>query len=179
MQWMVHGERPLYQSPWLSLVLTTVEPPGTEPFEHHVVRYPGPAAGVVVCVPQRGVLLMWRHRFTTDTWGWEIPAGRVEAGEDPIVAAARETEEETGWRPGPLDPLVVFNPANGSTDLKFIIFSTTSATHIGEPTDLTEASRIEWVPPADVRRLVLDGQVPDGLALCALTYAMVAGHIPS
>ena len=45
------------------------------------------------------MLLLWRHRFITDTWGWEIPAGRVEAGEALEDAARREAIEETGWAP--------------------------------------------------------------------------------
>ncbi|MCB1259267.1 MAG: NUDIX hydrolase, partial [Acidimicrobiales bacterium] len=99
------------------MALVDVEIPGHERFEHHVVRVPQPAAGVVVHDPGRGVLLLWRHRFITDTWGWEIPAGRVEVGETIEEAAAREVLEETGWRPGPLEHLLTFHPANGITDL--------------------------------------------------------------
>jgi len=69
--------------------------PGGERFDHHAVRYPQPAAGTIVRDPDRGVLLIWRHRFITDTWGWEIPAGRSEPGESPEEAAVRETIEET------------------------------------------------------------------------------------
>ena len=46
--------------------------------------------------------MLWRHRFITDSWGWEIPAGGVDAGETPEDAAAREVLEETGrieWLP--------------------------------------------------------------------------------
>jgi 8-oxo-dGTP pyrophosphatase MutT (NUDIX family) len=45
---------------------------------------------------------MWRHRFTTDSWAWELPMGLVEESESPEGAAAREVLEETGWRPGPI-----------------------------------------------------------------------------
>ncbi|WP_313047547.1 NUDIX domain-containing protein [Nonomuraea jabiensis] len=49
---------------------------------------------------------MWRHRFVFDRWGWELPGGLVEAGEDPMVTAAREVEEETGYRPKNVERLV-------------------------------------------------------------------------
>ena len=102
MRWTVHGERPIYESEWMRLVLVDVEIPGGERFDHHVIRFPRGAAGTVVCDDTRGVLLLWRHRFATDTWGWEIPAGYLDAGETPEQAAEREVCEETGWRPGPL-----------------------------------------------------------------------------
>ena len=81
MRWTVHGERSLYDSEWMSLAMVDVELPSGARFEHHVLRMPAHAAGVVVDDRERGVLLLWRHRFITDTWGWEVPAGRVDAGE--------------------------------------------------------------------------------------------------
>jgi 8-oxo-dGTP pyrophosphatase MutT (NUDIX family) len=72
------------------LALVDVEIPGVRRFEHHVVRVPRPAAGAVVHDPDRGVLLLWRHRFITDSWGYEIPAGGVDEGETPAQAATRE-----------------------------------------------------------------------------------------
>jgi hypothetical protein len=74
MRWTVHGERTLYASEWVGLGLVDVEVPGGARFEHHVVRLPREAVGTVVHDPQRGVLLLWRHRFITDSWGWEVPA---------------------------------------------------------------------------------------------------------
>ena len=82
MRWTVHGERVIYDSEWIRLALADVELPSGKRFEHHVVRMPYEAAGTVVDDPDRGVLLLWRHRFTTDTWGWEIPAGRDRRGRD-------------------------------------------------------------------------------------------------
>src|SRR3954454_15639994 len=110
-KWTVHGERVLYMSEWVGLSLVDVEIPGGRRFEHHVVRHPHDAAGTVIHDPDRGVLLLWRHRFITDSWGYEIPAGRIDPGEQPLEAAAREAYEETGWQPGPLEPLVRFNPS--------------------------------------------------------------------
>ena len=179
MRWTVHGERALYESEWVSLALVDVEIPGGERFEHHVIRTPCDAAGTIVFDPARGVLLLWRHRFITDTWGWEIPAGRVDPGETAIDAAAREAYEETGWRAGPLTHLVRFQPSNGISDQVFEIFVAQGATHVGDPTDASESERIEWVPIATLRDEMQAGHMADGLSLTALSYALAFGHLPS
>lgn len=171
MRWKVYGERPVYESPWMNVALADVELPDGRRIDHHVLRS-GEASGTVVVDPDRGVLLMWRHRFITDTWGWEIPAGRVDDGETPEDAAARETLEETGWQPGPLRHLVSFFPSNGISDQQFHIFGASSAIHVGEPTDATEAERIEWLSLDALRAAIASGDMRDGLSLTACSYAL-------
>ena len=177
MRWTVHGERSLYESEWVRLALVDVEIPGGVRFEHHVVRMPNQASGTVVRDPERGVLLLWRHRFITDTWGWEIPAGRIEPGETPAEAAAREAFEETGWRPGPVRPLVRYQPTNGLTDQVFHIFIADGAEHVGEPTDAGESERVEWLAVPEVRRIAREQEMLDGLSLTAVLYALAFGHL--
>ena len=176
MQWIVHGERALYQSEWVNLALVDVEIPHERRFDHHVIRVPRAAAGAVIRRPDE-VLLLWRHRFITDTWGWEIPAGKIEDGESPIEGAAREAFEETGWQPGSLHHLTTFHPTNGMSDHTFHIFVADGATHVGEPTDRSEATRVEWVPIERVRDLIANDEIRDGLSLCALAVALARGVI--
>ena len=174
----MHGERSLYESDWVRLRLVDVEIPGGERFEHHVVRAPQPAAGAVVVSEDRSsVLLLWRHRFITDTWGWEIPAGRVDAGESPEAAAVREVLEETGWRPGPLTRLGAYFPNNGVADTTFHLYVAVGATHVGEPTDWSESERVEWVGVDEMRRAVTAGAVGDGMSLTGLLWAMAFGPL--
>jgi 8-oxo-dGTP pyrophosphatase MutT (NUDIX family) len=170
MRWTVHGERWIYESDWVGLSLVDVELPSGARFEHHVVRMPADAAGVVVQESDRGVLLLWRHRLTTDSWGWEIPAGRVDAGETAEQAAAREVLEESGWRPGPLRHLATYHPQNGTSDATFHLYAADGATHVGEPSDTDEAERVEWVPWDRVRDEIRAGRVQDGLSLTALLW---------
>ena len=173
MKWTVHGERVIYDSEWMRLALTDVEIPGGPRFEHHVLRMPAHAAGTVVSDPRRGVLLLWRHRFTTDTWGWEVPAGRIDAGESPVDAAAREVLEETGWQPGPLQHLTTYFPHNGTSDATFHLFVAAGATLIGPPSDPSESERIEWLSLDDLRGAIALGEVGDGLSLTALLWWLV------
>jgi len=172
MEWTVHGERMVYDNEWMGVALVDVELPSGARFEHHVLRMPAEAAGVVVDDPDRGVLLLWRHRFITDTWGWELPAGRVDEGETPREAGARETLEETGWRPGPLEPLVSYFPHNGTSDATFNVFLATAATYVGDPVDTDEADRIVWVTWDEVRAEIAAGRVHDGLSLTGLLYRL-------
>lgn len=143
MRWTVHGERSLYETPWVRLRALDVEQPDGTRGDYHVVRLRDVAAAVD---RERRVLMMWRHRFVTDTWGWELPMGLVEDGEEPDAAAGRELEEETGWRAGSLRPLVHAEPAAGITDARHLVFRTDDARRIGAPTERNESDRLEWIP---------------------------------
>lgn len=172
MLWNIHGERSLYESEWVNLRLVDVEIPDDRRFEHHVVRIPQPAVGVCAHDSERGVLMMWRHRFISDVWGWEIPAGRVDEGESLEEAAVRETIEETGWQPGPLRQILDFRPAIGVSDLRFVVYLAEGASHIGEPTDPSESERVEWLPLDRVEHELRSGTVVDGITIPALLWLL-------
>ncbi|GGO66089.1 NUDIX domain-containing protein [Nonomuraea cavernae] len=175
MRWQVHSEKSLYTDRWLDVRVADVELPDGGRLDHRLIRT-APAAGAVVVDDRHRVLLLWRHRFITDSWGWEIPIGKVEEGEEPRAAAAREVEEETGWRPGPLRPLLYAQPSNGISDAAHHIFRADGATHLGPPSDPWEAERVEWVPLADVRRLIDRRDLVSGTSIAALLYLLTEGR---
>jgi 8-oxo-dGTP pyrophosphatase MutT (NUDIX family) len=171
MRWTVHSDKPLYSDPWLDIRMADVELPDGRHLEHRVIHTP-PGAGAVVTDEDQRVLLLWRHRFITDTWGWEIPIGKAEPGEDLAAAAARETEEETGWRPGRLTPLLRVEPTPGISTSVHHLYRGHGATRIGEPEDDFESSRIEWVPLDAIPGLIDVGQVSSATTLAALLYTL-------
>ena len=175
MRWTVHGQRTLYDSDWVKLRLADVELPDGRRLAHHVIGFPRESVGTVVLDDTDRVLLLWRHRFIPDRWGWEIPAGWTELGEAPIDAARREVEEETGWRPGPLRPLCGYDPQPGICDARFHLFTAAGAVRQGPPSDRTEAERVEWVPTGALAGLIHQGVLRDGPTLTALGVAGVLG----
>jgi 8-oxo-dGTP pyrophosphatase MutT (NUDIX family) len=170
MRWTVHSEKPLYTDEWLNIRIADVELPDGRHLEHRLIRT-SPGAGCVV-IQDRRVLLLWRHRFITDTWGWEIPVGKIEDGEDPAHAAARETEEETGWRPESLTFLLRVEPTPGISDSAHHVYLADGAERIGPPEDDFESDHVSWVPLAEMPGLISRGDVSSGTTLAALLYAI-------
>jgi 8-oxo-dGDP phosphatase len=165
-RWTVHGERLIYENAWVNLALVDVQQPDGRRWEHHVVRLRHLASAVVIKDDQ--ILMMWRHRFITDCWAWELPMGLIEAGETPEEAAAREVEEETGWRPGHLTPLIYGEPANGITDSQHYVFRADGATYIGEPTEKNESDKIEWIDRDKVLGMIDAREIVSSASLVGL-----------
>lgn len=172
MRWTVHGERRLYTCPWMTLVLSDVERPDGVRWEHHLVRLPG-SVGVAILDRADRVLMVWRHRFTTDTWNWELPGGWVDPGESPVRAAAREAEEETGWRPRDLRELSYLQPVAGIADAEQWIYTTDRASYTGPPADAHESDRVDWVPLADVPELIRRRRIVGGVSVAGLLALLV------
>lgn len=165
--WKNLGEKTVYENPWLTLNLADVELPDGRHLDHYLIRQ-RPVALATTVNERNEALLLWRHRFITDAWGWELAAGVVEHGEDIEAAAAREMLEETGWRPGPLRHLLTVEPSNGLSDARHHVYWSESAEYVGHPEDDFESERREWVPLADVPGLIAQGKVRSANAVAAL-----------
>ena len=158
-RWTVHGERLVDENRHVRLTVADVTLPDGVRFEQYVMRLPR-AALVLVLNERDEVLMMWRHRFILDRWVWELPGGYVDSpDDDPVVTAAREVEEETGWRPHALEPLVTFPPLVGSVEQENLIYLAHGAEHVGDPEDINEAEQVAWVPLASVPDRIARGEI--------------------
>jgi 8-oxo-dGTP pyrophosphatase MutT (NUDIX family) len=174
-RWIIHGERVVDDTRRLRLSIASVELPDGVTFEQYVLRMPA-AAIMAVVNDHDQVLMMWRHRFIIDRWVWELPGGYVDPNEDPAVTAAREVEEETGWRPRNVEFLTEMQPIVGSADAANLVYLATGADHTGNPTDINEASRVAWIPLGSVLDKMARGEIVGAASQVGLLHVLARRH---
>lgn len=176
--WQVLAKRTIYESRWVNLAQWGVRlPDGSVIPDHHVVDYPRAAVAIVPVGEDGRVLMIDHYRFITGTRGWEVPSGGIDPGESVGEAAARELYEETGHQADAWETLGRYHPSNGSSNQVFHVTVARALTCRSVPLDVNETLGLRWFAPDDVRGLVVGNEIPDGLSLTALSWALVAGVI--
>jgi 8-oxo-dGTP pyrophosphatase MutT (NUDIX family) len=110
---------------------------------------------------------------------WELPGGYVDPDEDPAVTAAREVEEETGWRPLDVEPLGSLQPMVGSADAENLLYVARRSEYVGEPTDINEAERVAWIPLNSVRERIAKGEIVGAASQVGLLHVLAHSLVES
>lgn len=173
-EWKVLSSRAIYQSRWVTVGLSEVVLPSGQHFEHHTVTMPSAAMAVVLDDDRRHVLLSWRHRFVPDVWNYELPGGLVEDDEPAEETIAREVLEETGHSARTVTHLVTFEPMIGMASSPHHVFLVEGVEKVADPTELDEGS-YEWIPVADVPRLIAEGKIRNSGTLVGLLHYLALG----
>jgi ADP-ribose pyrophosphatase len=129
-----------------------------------VVRHIGSAVMMAVDDKKR-VLLVRQYRLPAEKYLWELPAGRLDPGENPLQAARRELKEETGYKAKKWTKLASYFASPGFVQERMTIYLAEDLT-AGEATPMDD-ERIEarWFKRRELAKLIESGEIEDGKTL--------------
>ena len=162
------SRRVAYENPWITLWHDEVTRPDGSAGIYGVVHFQNVAAGVVAIDDRDRVVLVGQHRYTLDSYSWEIPEGGVPEGESPIEGARRELREEAGVEAGSWRELVRADLSNSISDEQAVMFLATDLTVGDADPEPTEALEVRWVPFDEALAMTLDGRITDAMSIIAI-----------
>ena len=156
----------VYKGKILTLRCDDAELPDGKPCKREIIEHSGGAC--VLYVEEDKVLLVRQYRYAYGESIYEIPAGKLELGEDPMMAAARELEEEAGVKAGRLELLFIDYPTPGYTNEKIYIYRAYDGERVAAHLDEGEFLDVEYLPIGRVKEMLKKGEIRDGKTIIAL-----------
>ena len=156
----------IYKGKILALRCDDAELPNGSPCKREIIEHSGGAC--VLYVEDEKILFVKQYRYAYGESVYEIPAGKLEAGENPLLAAARELEEEAGIRADKLELLFIDYPTPGYTNEKIYIYLAHGGSKVPSHLDEGEFLEVEYIPVERVRAMLKNGELHDGKTIMAI-----------
>lgn len=161
----------IYRGKIINVRCDDAELPNGRPCRREIVEHPGGAC--VLCVKDGKVALVKQFRYAYGEAIYEIPAGKLNEGEDPMLAAERELGEETGMIADELVLRFVLYPTPGYTNEKIFIYEALGVREGKQHLDEGEFLNVEFVPIEVALEMVENGVICDAKTIVALQrYAL-------
>lgn len=169
------SSRRVYSGKIINLDIDTVRFPNGSIGELEMIRHPGAAAVVPFLSDPRGddpqIMLLKQYRYAADGYLYEIPAGRLDPGEQPIDCARRELLEETGCDAERIEFLCTFFTTPGFTDERIHAFMAVGLSSGESRHETDEFITVETMTLSDALGLVQRGEIRDAKTALAILFA--------
>ena len=166
----VRGIETAYEGAFLRVEHVELELPNGHTAIHSVVRHPG-AVAMVVLDDETNILLEYQHRSAIDQITVEIPAGKLDAGEQVLAAARRELSEETGYAAEVFEYLTTMDVALGYSDERIHLYIAQGLTEGAAHTDEDELVTCFWMPLKQAFACVMAGTITDSKTALGIMMA--------
>ncbi len=124
---------------------------------------------VIACQPQPDqIILIRQYRYPIDKEILELPAGRIEVGEDPLICAKRELTEETGFKAQGWQEMARFYSAPGFCNELLYLYKASSIEFEGKRLDIDEETEVLVFPLEEAWSLCLSGKIQDAKTIAGL-----------
>ena len=159
--------RNIYTGKVITLNVDTVQLPNGVTVDLETIRHPG-AAAVVPVKDDGTVVLIRQFRHAAGGFIYEIPAGKLAPGEDPLQCASRELEEEVGYRASSFELLSSIFTAPGFADEVIHVYRATGLTKGRQQLDRDEVLDVIEMPLSEAITKIEDGTIRDDKTIVGL-----------
>jgi len=164
------SSRPIFAGRILDVREDTVSLPNGKTASREIVRHPG-GVGILALDDENNVLTVTQYRYAYGKLLVEIPAGKLEYGEDPREAGIRELREETGATAGRFDPMGELYPSPGYCDEIIRLYLARDLTFGDTDPDEDEFLTMQRIPFAEMVEKALSGELTDAKTVAAVLKA--------
>jgi ADP-ribose pyrophosphatase len=175
----VLSSKVVYRAPVFQVTSDEVLEPSGVKARRDVIRHPGSV--VILAIDERksepSVLLIRQYRYAANQELWELPAGRIDEGEDALAAAKRELAEETGYSASEWKLALYYYASPGFLDETMSIFAARDLRKGKASPEDDEVITCKLVPLAKAVQWVMSGKVHDGKAIAGVLWAAQKFHI--
>lgn len=159
-----------YRGGFLHVMEDEVRLADGRPARREYIKHPG-AAAMVPFLDARTVVLVRQYRYSVARHFYEIPAGKIDPGEDPLQTAQRELREECGYEAGEWRRLTTIHPCIGYSDERIELYMARQLSDVGHAPDDGELIEMAPMSLAEALRQVRDGAITDVKTIIGLMWA--------
>jgi 8-oxo-dGTP pyrophosphatase MutT (NUDIX family) len=158
-----------YDNPWIRVTEYQVINPAGGKGIYGKVHFKNKAIGIIPIDREGNTWLVGQYRYTLNAFHWEIPEGGAPEGEDPLKAAKRELQEETGLTASKWSVLTTLHTSNSVTDESGIIFIAEDLEMGERALEETEADlKVKKLPLAEAIQMVIKQEITDSMSMIGL-----------
>lgn len=161
--------RTVYEGRLLHLKSDTVRLANGRHSTREYVTHPG--AAMILAMPEGRVVLVRQYRYPLDCYFIELPAGKIDPGEDPLQTAKREFIEECGYEAAKWRHLTTLHPCIGYGTERIELYHASGLKQIGRMLDDGEFLDVLHVPVAEALTWVREGRITEAKAVTGLLWA--------
>lgn len=164
------SSRVVFDGVLLKVIEDTVRLPDGKHTVREYIRHPG-ACMMIAFLDERTILMERQYRYPLHRHFIELPAGKIEHGEDPLETARRELREECGYEAREWRHLATLHPCIGYADEHIELYLARDLTHVGHALDEGEFLQVFPLKIDEALQWVRDGRITEAKAVTGLLWA--------
>lgn len=170
MQLKLLSRNKIYDGKVFNVIVDNVEYPSGNQSIREVAEHSGGAV-ILPLFPDKSIILIKQHRYPLNEYIWELPAGKLKEGENPLECAKRELEEETGYSAKQWQKITSIYTTPGFCNEILHLYLATQLFPTGEGQKLEEGEQsltLKIIPLAEAIAMIEQGEIRDGKSICSI-----------